>query len=111
MPTHNFMVGGSPRQAQEEYWADSPNTLSATVPGYRGMEREEVKGGLRSAARTSFSSGVDYAEWALVHTPIETCLVPRSDFEIVDDWHVSGLKGTGSKGVRIKDAFVPRTGS
>ena len=35
-------------------------------------------------------------------------LVPRSDYEIVDTWFVSGLKGTGSKDIVIKDAFVPQ---
>lgn len=104
---HQFMVGWFPEQAQEDYWADSPNTLSSTVPGYKSMEREEVKGGLRISGRTSFSSGVDYAEWALVHTPKETCLVPRADFEIFDDWQVSGLRGTGSKGIGIENVFVP----
>jgi 3-hydroxy-9,10-secoandrosta-1,3,5(10)-triene-9,17-dione monooxygenase len=34
-------------------------------------------------------------------------LVPRSDYEIVDTWFVSGLRGTGSKDIAIDDAFVP----
>ena len=35
-------------------------------------------------------------------------LLPRSDDEIVEDsWHVMGLSGTGSKDVRVTDAFVP----
>jgi len=34
-------------------------------------------------------------------------LVPRSDYEIVDTWFVSGLSGTGSKDIEIKEAFVP----
>jgi 3-hydroxy-9,10-secoandrosta-1,3,5(10)-triene-9,17-dione monooxygenase len=107
MPTHQHLVTWFAQQAQEEYWANGPDTLSSTVPGYRAMNRQEVTGGLRVSGRASFSSGVDYAEWALVHTPNETCLVPRNDFEIVDDWFVSGLAGTGSKSVVIKDAFVP----
>ncbi len=36
-----------------------------------------------------------------------TYLVPKSDFKIIDDWHVMGLKGTGSKSVELKEAFVP----
>jgi alkylation response protein AidB-like acyl-CoA dehydrogenase len=107
MPLHQHMVGWFPEEAQEEYWATSPNTLSSTVPAYRQMDREEVKGGLRITGKASFSSGVDYSEWALVHTPLETCLVPAADLEIVDDWHVSGLKATGSKSVVITDTFVP----
>jgi 3-hydroxy-9,10-secoandrosta-1,3,5(10)-triene-9,17-dione monooxygenase len=40
-------------------------------------------------------------------------LVPRSDYEIIDTWFVSGLRGTGSKDIEIKQAFVPvhRVGS
>src|SRR5690606_4832394 len=34
-------------------------------------------------------------------------LTPRADFTIEDDWRVSGMSGTGSKSVHIKDAFVP----
>jgi alkylation response protein AidB-like acyl-CoA dehydrogenase len=107
MPLHQHMVGWFPEEAQEEYWATSPNTISSTVPAYRQMEREEVSGGIKITGKASFSSGVDYSEWGLVHTPVETCLVPAADFEIVDDWYVSGLKGTGSKSVVIDDVFVP----
>ena len=35
-------------------------------------------------------------------------LIPISDYNIVDDWFVVGLKGTGSKTLEIKDVFVPR---
>jgi alkylation response protein AidB-like acyl-CoA dehydrogenase len=107
MPLHQHMVGWFSEQAQEEYFAESPNTLSSTVPAYRSMTRDEVKGGIRISGRASFSSGVDYDSWGLVHTPIETCLIPREDFEIVDDWYVSGLRGTGSKSVEFNDVFVP----
>tara|TARA_B110000240_G_scaffold162727_1_gene182413 strand:- start:1 stop:681 length:681 start_codon:yes stop_codon:yes gene_type:complete len=34
-------------------------------------------------------------------------LVPRSDLDIVDDWFVSGLSGTGSKDLILDDVFVP----
>ena len=35
-------------------------------------------------------------------------LVPRPDYQVLEDtWHVSGLKGTGSKDVVVEDAFVP----
>jgi alkylation response protein AidB-like acyl-CoA dehydrogenase len=34
-------------------------------------------------------------------------LVPRSDFTIVDDWHVMGLRGTGSKSAVVDNVFVP----
>jgi 3-hydroxy-9,10-secoandrosta-1,3,5(10)-triene-9,17-dione monooxygenase len=34
-------------------------------------------------------------------------LVPRSDYEILDTWFVSGLRGTGSDDIVVEDAFVP----
>ena len=35
-------------------------------------------------------------------------LVPREDFEIIDTWFVSGLRGSGSKDIAVHGAFVPR---
>jgi 3-hydroxy-9,10-secoandrosta-1,3,5(10)-triene-9,17-dione monooxygenase len=35
------------------------------------------------------------------------CLVPRGEYEIVDDWQVLGMRSTGSKSVRANEVFVP----
>jgi 3-hydroxy-9,10-secoandrosta-1,3,5(10)-triene-9,17-dione monooxygenase len=35
------------------------------------------------------------------------CVVPRGDYEIVDDWQVLGMRSTGSKSVRANEIFVP----
>ena len=35
------------------------------------------------------------------------CLVPRGEYEIVDDWQVLGMRSTGSKSVRANEIFVP----
>ena len=42
--------------------------------------------------------GIGERNWALV---------PRGDFEIVDNWYVSGLRGSGSKDILVRDAFIP----
>ena len=34
-------------------------------------------------------------------------MVPRTDYTIIDNWFVSGLRGTGSKDIEIDEAFVP----
>src|SRR5699024_650745 len=76
-----------------------------------------VEGGCRFSGRWSVASGVDRGGWIFLGGLIfgeegqppeyRTFMVPREDFEIVDTWHVMGLKGTGSKDVVVKDAFVP----
>jgi 3-hydroxy-9,10-secoandrosta-1,3,5(10)-triene-9,17-dione monooxygenase len=38
---------------------------------------------------------------------MRTFLLPRSDYRIDDNWHVAGLKGTGSKDIVVENAFVP----
>jgi alkylation response protein AidB-like acyl-CoA dehydrogenase len=65
-----------------------------------------------------YSSGCDYCVWLVAgadaEEPDETGRCPRRRFllpisalEIVDDWRVLGLAGTGSKSLRGEDVFVP----
>ena len=35
------------------------------------------------------------------------CLLHRSQYEVIDDWHTLGMRATSSKTVRCKDVFVP----
>jgi 3-hydroxy-9,10-secoandrosta-1,3,5(10)-triene-9,17-dione monooxygenase len=106
-PTHNYMAGWFSEQAQREYWADGPDTISSTAGAILAWEPTPADGGIRVTGAHKFSSGIDHAEWVLMSTPNEWCLVPRSDFSIEDDWFVSGLKGSGSKTLRYEDIFIP----
>ena len=38
---------------------------------------------------------------------IRQFLVPRAEVELIDDWFVLGLAGTGSKSVKAAGIFVP----
>ena len=74
-----------------------------------------VEGGFRLSGRWKYASGSDHTDWAFLGgTPPggeleerRIFLVPKSDYEIVDVWHVAGLKATGSQDIVIKDVFVP----
>ena len=75
-----------------------------------------VDGGIVWSGRHQFSSGVDHADWVLaagVSRPRRPqagrarCWCRSSDITIVDDWHVIGLAGTGSKTFVIEEKFVP----
>jgi 3-hydroxy-9,10-secoandrosta-1,3,5(10)-triene-9,17-dione monooxygenase len=108
--SHNWMIGHWPEEAQDEYFAAGPDVLSSSAFAILGR-LQPVDGGFRLAGRWDFSSGSDGGSWAMLGAmgPGGPCmaLVPRSDYEIIDTWFVSGLRGTGSKDIEIKDAFVP----
>jgi 3-hydroxy-9,10-secoandrosta-1,3,5(10)-triene-9,17-dione monooxygenase len=38
---------------------------------------------------------------------LRSFLLPRTDYQIDDNWHVAGLAGTGSKDIVVDNAFVP----
>jgi 3-hydroxy-9,10-secoandrosta-1,3,5(10)-triene-9,17-dione monooxygenase len=101
-------------QAQADVWGrDTTAKLSNCVtPVGKGRS---VDGGVIWSGRHTFSSGVDHAQWVMAAGVIDhgdrkqacSVLVPRSDLTILDDWHVIGLAGTGSKTFVIEDKFVP----
>ena len=109
---HSWLVGFWPLEAQQEVFGNSPDVLcsSSLNPGKSTLEK--TAGGYRLSGRWEFSSGCDAAEWVMVGSDLPEgrvwLLVPRSDYEIVDTWFVSGLRGTGSKDILIKDVFVPQ---
>ncbi|RIV82621.1 oxidoreductase [Aurantiacibacter xanthus] len=74
-----------------------------------------VPGGYRVTAGWRNGSGVDIATHFMPLVMIQgegepvpaQILVDRSQYEIVDDWDVIGMRGTGSKKVVAEDIFVP----
>ncbi len=110
---HNWWLGHFSEKAQEEFFASGPDTLFSSGLNPAGGKAEPVDGGLRISGRWGFSSGCDPATWAMVAIPgpgpngLIWLLIPRSDYDIVDTWFASGMRGSGSKDVVVKDAFVP----
>ncbi|PKB59254.1 MAG: hypothetical protein BZY83_02880 [SAR202 cluster bacterium Casp-Chloro-G2] len=108
---HSWLIGFWPLEAQQEVFGDGPDVLcsSSLNPGVSTLEK--VTGGYRLSGHWKFSSGSDAAAWVMLggNTPggLVWMLLPRSDYEIIDTWFVSGLKGTGSKDIVVEDVFVP----
>ncbi len=101
-------------QAQEDVWGKTPDAKLSNAVAPVGKGRP-VEGGVKWSGRHSFSSGVDHADWVMAAGFIErgdkrqgcSVLIPRSDITLIDDWHVVGLAGSGSKTFEVKDSFVP----
>jgi alkylation response protein AidB-like acyl-CoA dehydrogenase len=103
-----------------EIFADAKVVTGGAFAPKGGAVR--VDGGVRVTGRWQFISGVHNAEWLMLGClvlengqPRMTAMgpeavhlmVPAGAVEIHDTWYVSGLCGTGSQDVSIKDFFVP----
>jgi 3-hydroxy-9,10-secoandrosta-1,3,5(10)-triene-9,17-dione monooxygenase len=113
---HHWMLAFWPVACQEEIWGADPAALIASSVVFPAGKARRVAGGYRVSGRWPFSSGVDSAAWnmlgGIVRDESEAgeyrmFLLPRADYAIIDNWHVLGLRGTGSKDVAAEDVFVP----
>jgi len=113
---HPWLMGLLDDRAAQDLWGEDDTTLvSSSLMPAGAVTR--VPGGFRLSGRWKFSSGCQHCQWAFlgVNTSLDpdqqadrcVLLVPRSDYQIVDTWHVAGLKGTGSHDIVAKDVFVP----
>jgi alkylation response protein AidB-like acyl-CoA dehydrogenase len=78
----------------------------------------EIEGGWQVTGHWRFASGCKAANWLNVGiggTPANgvgsgkplTAVLPASAVEIVDNWRVVGMQGTGSHDLRVANRFVP----
>ena len=112
---HNWQIALFDPRASEDVWGKDTNVRIASTYMPKGQVKP-VEGGFRFSGRWGFSSGIDHCDWVFLGGLIfnegqppeyRTFLLPKSDYEIVDTWHVMGLKGTGSTDIVVKDVFVP----
>ncbi|MFJ7729210.1 acyl-CoA dehydrogenase family protein [Neobacillus sp. NPDC097160] len=78
---------------------------------------KKVEGGYYiEEAQWPFVSGSPHADWCYFGFPIvddnggvemAIMVIPREELEVLDDWYVMGLKGSGSNSCKIKNVFVP----
>src|SRR5947209_3655478 len=91
---------------------------AATTTG----QARRVPRGYRVSGRFPFVSGCQHCEWVWLGCIVEEngvprvdgngvpetrqCLLRLSQCEILDTWHTTGLRGTGSNDVVVRDEFV-----
>jgi alkylation response protein AidB-like acyl-CoA dehydrogenase len=117
---HPWEMAMADPRVQEEIWGSDADTWIASPYAPMGVLRP-VDGGYVFNGRWQFSSGTDHCSWIFlgaflgdadgeIAKPPQSMhvILPRSDYEIVEGtWDVVGLKGTGSKDVVVRDAFIP----
>jgi len=111
-----------PPEAARAIWIDTPRGVvsNTPIPSARAVV---VPGGYRVTGEQGFSTGCRHASWVAAHAQImenghprllkngqpETryLFVPVTEAELLDTWHVRGLRGTGTHHFAVHDVFVP----
>ncbi|MGC1677990.1 MAG: acyl-CoA dehydrogenase family protein [Candidatus Binataceae bacterium] len=106
-------------KAQQEMWSENPATMHSSSYNPTG-KAEKVAGGYKISGRWSFSTGCDHCRGVMLGAicgsreiagnqvrDFRSFLLTRDQYQIEDNWHVAGLKGTGSKDIVVEETFVP----
>lgn len=105
-----------PEQTAREIWSDQ-RAVATNGPPATSVEAIPVDGGYQLTGRWNFSTGIRHATWVAAITPIKhtdhdeeevrVLLMPKKDVNLIDNWQVNGLRGTGSFGFEAEALFVP----
>jgi 3-hydroxy-9,10-secoandrosta-1,3,5(10)-triene-9,17-dione monooxygenase len=116
LSSHHWMLAMFDPRAQDAVWED-PDALIASSFVFPAGRARRVDGGYVLRGHWPFSSGVDSSAWNMLAGIVSSddeadgieyriFLLPRRDYKIIDTWHASGLRGTGSNDVEADEVFV-----
>ncbi|MFE6174865.1 flavin-dependent monooxygenase [Streptomyces sp. NPDC056464] len=112
----SYIAALLPDEAQDEIFTRPDVKIGGTlVPDATAVRAD---GGYVVNGTSGFATGCHDADWHLLTVRVESesgdgppevlwTAVPMADLEILDDWYVSGLAGSGSNSVVARDVFVP----
>ena len=110
-----------PRDIARAIWIETPRSVVANTPAPTA-QAVVVPGGYRVTGRQGFSTGCRHASWVAAHAQIiengqvrlegdqpemRYFFVPVAEAELLDTWHVRGMRGTGTHHFAVNDVFVP----
>ena len=93
-----------------------PLIVGASVFATSVGDGRKVDGGWMVKGRWAFGSGCRFAPFALVGIEFDrehgsgrgVAVLTSDQYDVIDDWHVMGLCGTSSNGLKVEDeTFVP----
>lgn len=107
--------------AADEIWSGGTDPIIANSARAVGCG-EPATGGFRLSGRWDIVSAIDIAEWVVLFgvvmdgggprivaggPDVRAFFLPARDVQILDTWHTTGMRGTGSNTVVVDGAFVP----
>ena len=113
---HNLWLFNYPQAVYEEVLNGESYVLAPAALNIGAGKAEKVDGGYRLNGQWQWGTGIVHGTWVMAGglamddsgTPVPTFfLMPKSDVEPVDTWHVTGMCATGSWDFKIEDVFVP----
>jgi alkylation response protein AidB-like acyl-CoA dehydrogenase len=126
--TTGILAARLPSGWAQEIYGRNPNaiTVGAIAPTGRATR---VEGGVRVSGTWRWGSGIHHADWVVGGTvfppadesadarsmaergdgpDVRIVFFRRNEVEIADDWHTSGMRGTGSNSFRVEGIRVPQ---
>ncbi|MGO4690365.1 acyl-CoA dehydrogenase family protein [Glaciibacter sp. 2TAF33] len=101
-------------EVQDELWAENSfATCAGNITVNPKATAERVDGGYLLTGDWGFCSGSDFSEWLFFTAAAgpdgdgHRFLLPRSEARLIDDWHPTGMRGTGSRRYAVERVFVP----
>jgi 3-hydroxy-9,10-secoandrosta-1,3,5(10)-triene-9,17-dione monooxygenase len=113
---HHWMLGLYDERAQAEVWSEDPDALIASGIAFPQGQGRRAEGGFVISGKWNFSSCSNIADWNMLAVTVKDgdkavdhrmCLLRKSQYQVIDDWKVMGMRSTGSMTVTAKDVFVP----
>ena len=113
---HHWMLALYDERAQKEVWDENPEAFIASGIAFPQGQGRRTEGGFVVSGRWNFSSCSNIADWNMLAVTVKDgdkavdyrmCLLHKSQYQVIDDWKVLGMRSTGSMTVTAKDVFVP----
>ncbi|WP_433521361.1 acyl-CoA dehydrogenase family protein [Nocardia pseudovaccinii] len=113
----SYLVAQFSQEAQDDVWGTDPDArISVANSPAEGKLDEVTEEGWVISGRWRYASGSRHAQWIVVGVPasdaegnpdVGLALVPMSEVEIENNWHVAGMRGTASDTIVANRVFVP----
>jgi len=115
---HPHVLAKFPEETQIEAYGDK-GEFRAPLVGGQGAAARKVDGGYVITGGWDYASGIDIATHFMATAPIRDkledepkgvliALFEQGQYEIVRNWEMFGMQGSGSHRVEVKEQFVPQ---